>query len=217
MEILIKQQLTPDEKIIYEGKPSKSSFLLSGPYIFYLSQIAFSAVFFVVLWTILLLSGFDFGGIVPREILWYLFLPVTFIMFFLTFVWLFFLVSQEHSNIYYILTDKKALIQQGTFSVEFLEVDLKKTQEIKITLQSSGKGNIVFGLPKNVSDYLKNRWELKGFLAIPEWLKRTMDVFNSYFLISYPTRYVLNCLPPTFYGIDNAQEIYNKILSLKNQ
>ena len=146
--------------------------------------------------------------IIPFTILWFAFVlfweiaawasgaPILFLFFGGLFVTMgfyitisrFFVASKEYDNLYYVLTDKRAIIQQGISNSEFQFVDLKKLSDIELHLKSSGKGDIIFG-SKGVMRFY-----------IPGW----------------PMMRKFYALPPAFYGIDNAQEIYNKISALQN-
>ena len=179
MENQIKNQLTPDEKIIWEGKPDKKSFLFMGPSWFIIP--------FTFLW---------FGFALFWEITaWVSGAPTFFLLFGGLFVAMgfyiaigrFFVAGKEYDNLYYVLTDKRALIQQGISNLEFQSVDLKKVSDIELHLKSTGKGDIVFG-SKGVM-----RFYIPGWPMMKKWYS----------------------LPPAFYGIDNAQELYKKISELK--
>jgi hypothetical protein len=176
----IKSQLHSDERIIWEGKPDKRSFLFLGPSWFIIP--------FTILW-----CGF---AIFWEVGVWASGAPAFFLIFGGVFVLIglyitigrFFVAGKEWEHLQYVLTNKRALIQQGAWSVEFQSVDLNKVDNIELHLRSSGKkGDIIFGSNGFMRFYIPGWPMMRGFYGIP----------------------------PAFYAIDGAQELYKKINELK--
>ncbi len=180
MTEFIKSQLLPDEKVIWEGKPDKKSFLFQGPS-WFIIPFTFVWFAFALFWEFTAwVSGAPFFFLIFGGFFVLMGLYIT--------IGRFFVANKEYNNLYYVLTDKRALVQQGVSSIELKSVDLKKLGDIQLNVKSSGKGDIIFGSKGVINFY------------IPGW-PMMRNFYN---------------MPTAFYSIENAQNLYSKISEIRN-
>ncbi len=130
---ILTEQLAPGEKIIWDGKPNKASFVRLGSWL----MIPFSIVWlaFVCVWEALAIASgaplfFDLFGLIFVGVGLY------------AAVGRFFVAGHIWNNLHYFLTNKRAIIQRGASDVQ--SVELGKFDNIRLKLKKAGNGTIIF-------------------------------------------------------------------------
>ena len=105
--------------------------------------------------------------------------------------WPFFVDSLQRKNMFYALTNERAIIISGIFNQTTKSVDIKKLPEINITTLRDGRGTITFGPVQPMS-----------------WMypRGSSSNMNSRYIIS-----------PSFDLIDDAKTVYRHIKNLRNE
>jgi PH (Pleckstrin Homology) domain-containing protein len=168
----LENTLQPDEMLLWEGQPNKQRFLLRGWW----------AIPFSILW-----CGFAFfweGSVLSTNAptffrLW----GIPFVLAGLYFVFgRFFVAAREAANTWYVVTDRRILIQSGTFQQNFTELNLLTLPYVELSGLQGGVGTITFGAQNS-----------SGNFAIPGWPMGRAQVV------------------PAFQSIPNARDVYEII------
>lgn len=183
MENPLYRYLQPGEHALWEGRPDVRRFVLRG---WYFIPFSFIWLAFAIFWesSVITTHGpffFQLWGI-----------PFVLIGLYAV-IGRFFVAAHEARQTWYLLTDRRALIQTGVFTQRFIELDLEKLPALELT-HNGANGTITFG-PRNIND----------LFAIPGWPMQQRSNSGFWGNQAQPQT------APAFQCIDNVENVYNLV------
>ena len=196
---LLPYFIQPGERLLWEGRPNKRSFLLRGSWWLIPFSLLWSAlpIYIYASWLYSFFSGtpFSYNGSATSQgslgLLAFIgiFLLIGLYMLFGRFL----IAAREADNTYYMLTNHRVLIQSGAINRIITEYSLKMLGNVELFEYKSGIGTIYFGEPRR-----EQRFRAAGY-----------PVYSKSFFT-----FVIEKVPE-FTCIDHSREVYDLLGSAR--